>query len=293
MSVRHLGILIICFAIASCGVEDPAESGKTAEEIRIANERDIANWEALNPQDDVQVTPSGLHYVIKEIGNGVRPKLTDTLTLDFDLFLGDGTAYTSTGTAGAPLNIVMDQLVPGLQEGLQLLSVGGSGVFLIPGPLGFMQFPPGIEDDDLLIYFVILRDINFQFEGEEERNAIAQYLEDNSLVPDTITGSGLNIIHVEEGNGEFPTIENTVTVSYHGTLLNGVIFDSSRDRGVDATFALTSVIEGWQEGIPYISKGGKSILIVPSAIAYGNNSPSALIPANSVLVFEVELKDFE
>jgi len=122
---------------------------------------------------------------------------------------------------------------------------------------------------------------------------IQTYMDSNSLVADTITDSGLHVIHLEDGNGEFPTVQNTVTVIYHGTLLNGTVFDSSRDRGTDATFPLTNVIQGWQEGIPFLSKGGKSILIIPSAIAYGSNSPSAAIPANSVLVFEVELIDFE
>jgi len=285
------GLLI--FIMSSCGTDEPSVTGKTAEEIRLANQRDIQNWIAANPGEDVQMTSSGLYYVIGEEGNGVMPTLTDTVTVDFDLFLGDGSPYTSTGATGAPLNIVVDQLVPGLQEGIQLLSAGGSGIFLIPGPLGFATFPDGIEDDDLLIYFVFLRDINNQFAGEAERNEIQAYLDRNSLSPDTITDSGLHIIHLEEGNGEFPTVQNTVTVSYHGTLLNGTIFDSSRDRGVDATFALNSVIQGWQEGIPYISKGGKSILIIPSAIAYGQNSPSSAIPPNSVLVFEVELIDFE
>ena len=279
--------------MSSCGVDEPSMSGKTAEEIRLANQRDIQSWSSSNPNEDVKVTASGLNYVITEVGNGVRPTLTDTVTIDFDLFLGDGTPFTSSGSTGIPLEITVNQLVPGLQEGIQLLSVGGSGVFLIPGPLGFDVFPSGIEDDDLLIYYVFLRDINNQFAGEEDRVKIQSYLDQNSLTADTVTSSGLHIIHLEEGNGEFPTVSNTVTVSYHGTLLNGTIFDSSRDRGVDATFALNTVIQGWQEGIPYISKGGKALLIIPSAIAYGDRSPSSAIPPNSVLVFEVELKEFE
>lgn len=129
--------------------------------------------------------------------------------------------------------------------------------------------------------------------AEAEQIQIQQYLDSNSLVSDTITDSGLHIIHIEKGNGQFPTVNNTVTVSYHGTLLNGTIFDSSRDRGVDAVFPLRNVIQGWQEGIPYVSVGGKAILIIPSAIAYGPNSPSASVPPNSILVFEVELINIE
>ena len=293
VALRSFSFLFAILLMVSCGGNDDPNEGITAAEIQAKNNLEIESWKATNPTITTTTTTSGLVYSILEEGNGVFPALSDTVTVDFDLFLGDGTPYTSTGNAGVPIDIIVSDFVPGLQEGIQLLSVGGSGVFLIPGPLGFTNFPQGIESDDLLIYYVFLRDINYEFAGAAEREAIQMYLDDNSIVPDTITGSGLHVITLEEGNGEFPTINNIVTVRYHGTLLDGTIFDSSRDRGLDATFALGDVIQGWQEGIPYISKGGKAMLIIPSAIAYGNSSPSAAIPPNSVLVFEVELKDFQ
>ena len=293
LAIRFCALLFVFALIVSCGgIDDPNED-ITAADIQAKNTLEIESWKAANPDDITTTTSSGLVYSILEEGNGVFPTLTDTVTVDFDFFLGDGTPFSSTANTGVPIDLKVSDFVPGLQEGIQLLSVGGSGVFLIPGPLGFTSFPQGVQSDDLLIYYVFLRDINFEFAGAAERESIQMYLDDNSLAPDTITGSGLHVITLEEGNGEFPTVNNSVTVEYHGTLLNGTIFDSSRDRGIDATFALNTVIQGWQEGIPYISKGGKAILIIPSAIAYGESSPSAAIPPNSVLVFEVVLKEFE
>lgn len=292
-ALRYIGLLCLLLMLQACGTDNDPSEDLTAADILIQNNLDIENWKASNPTINTITTSSGLVYAILEEGNGVFPTLTDTLTVDVDLFLGDGTPYSSTSTTGAPVDVFATDLVPGLQEGVQLLSAGGSGVFLVPGPLGHVNFPPGIEADDLLIYTVFLRDINYQIARAAEGLAIQQYLDDNALVADTVTATGLHVITLKEGNGEFPTINNTVTVSYHGTLLNGTVFDSSRDRGVDATFGLANVIAGWQEGIPYISTGGQAILIIPAAIAYGNNSPSAAIPPNSVLVFDVELKEFE
>ncbi len=276
------------FFIASCSISDPSESGLSTEEIEAQNELEIAQWAASNPTVDVIRTSSGLAYAIFEEGNGVFPELEDIVTINFDLFLGDGTAFASTGVDGLPIEFPLNSFVPGLIEGLQLLSPGGRGVFLIPSDLGFENHPDGIEDDDLLIYVVDFIDINGQFASELENQAIEAYLTDNNLVPDTITDSGLRMIFLEEGNGNFPTETSMVEVDYHGTLLNGTIFDTTRERAA-VTLGLDMVIEGWQEGIPLLSEGASAIMILPPTIAYGSNSPSAIIPPNSTLVFEVTL----
>ncbi len=291
--LRISAVSLLFFSLISCGSDIASDSGLSPQEIAQKNQLEIEQWLAANPGVDEIRSPSGLVSVIIEEGNGVFPTVEDTVTIDFDLLLGDGTPFTSTASAGVPAILPVMSLVPGLQEGIQLLSVGGSGSFLIPAALGFDQFPDGISNDDLLIYNIILRDINFQFAGQEEQMAIDQYLAENNLVADTITPSGLHFINIEEGNGESPTINSTVTVDYLGTLLDGTIFDTTRDRGNMATFELRNLIEGWQEGITLMSRGGTAIMILPSAIAYGNSSPAPIIPPNSVLVFEVTLIDFE
>lgn len=102
--------------------------------------------------------------------------------------------------------------------------------------------------------------------------------------------SELKIEDLKVGDGEEAKAGDTVTAHYKGTIAQtGVKFDSSYDRGEPATFPLDQVIVGWQEGIPGMKVGGKRRLIIPAAQAYGQQSPSADIPANSDLVFEVEL----
>ena len=121
--------------------------------------------------------------------------------------------------------------------------------------------------------------------GELDDDIILQYIADNNLNAEP-TGSGLYFIINSYGNGKVPNSNSIVTVAYKGTLTDGTIFDQSGVDGI--TFPLTNVIQGWQEGIPLFSEGGSGILLIPSALGYGNQAIGS-IPANSVLIFEVTL----
>jgi FKBP-type peptidyl-prolyl cis-trans isomerase FkpA len=78
-------------------------------------------------------------------------------------------------------------------------------------------------------------------------------------------------------------------VHYHGTLCDGTVFDSSKDRGEPIKFPLSNVIKGWQEGVSMMKEGGKATLVVPPSIGYGDNGSPPVIPPAATLVFEVEL----
>ena len=118
-----------------------------------------------------------------------------------------------------------------------------------------------------------------------DEDIILQYISDNNLNAEP-TGSGLYYVLNTNGNGNVPDINSIVTVAYKGTLTDGTIFDQSDANGL--TFPLTNVIQGWQEGIPLFSEGGSGILLIPSALGYGNQAIGN-IPRNSVLIFEVTL----
>lgn len=108
------------------------------------------------------------------------------------------------------------------------------------------------------------------------------------------TESGLHYIVVKEGEGPSPQKGQMVTAHYHGTLLSGEVFDSSVDRGEPFKFpvGMGRVIKGWDEAFLGMKKGEKRKLILPSSIAYGDRGAGP-IPPNSVLIFDVELIDFE
>ena len=103
------------------------------------------------------------------------------------------------------------------------------------------------------------------------------------------TESGLQYEPINEGDEPMPVDTSTVTVHYHGTLIDGSVFDSSVDRGEPATFKLNQVIPGWTEGLQLMSEGSKYKLYIPAELGYGSRPPSGAIPPNSVLIFEVEL----
>jgi len=100
--------------------------------------------------------------------------------------------------------------------------------------------------------------------------------------------SGIQYIVMNEGSGAIPKASDKVTTHYHGTLLNGTIFDSSVDRGQPATFPVGGVIQGWQEVLQLMKTGAKWKVFIPASLAYGDRN-SGKIPANSTLIFEIEL----
>jgi FKBP-type peptidyl-prolyl cis-trans isomerase FklB len=113
----------------------------------------------------------------------------------------------------------------------------------------------------------------------------------NEGVVETATGLQYQVLTM--GTGEKPTARNTVTCHYHGTTIDGSVFDSSVQRGVPASFPLSAVITGWTEGLQYMPTGSKFRFFIPPHLAYGERQVSALIGANSTLIFDVELISFK
>jgi len=108
------------------------------------------------------------------------------------------------------------------------------------------------------------------------------------------TPSGLKYQVLKQGTGTVsPKATDTVKVHYHGTLLDGTVFDSSVQRGEPISFPLSGVIPGWTEGLQLMKVGDKFKFEIPPNLAYGANSPSPKIPPNSTLVFEVELLEIQ
>lgn len=108
------------------------------------------------------------------------------------------------------------------------------------------------------------------------------------------TASGLKYEVLKHGAGTVsPKPTDTVNVHYHGTLLDGTVFDSSVQRGEPISFSLNGVIPGWTEGLQLMKVGDKFKFEIPPNLAYGPASPSPKIPPNSTLVFEVELLDIK
>lgn len=116
------------------------------------------------------------------------------------------------------------------------------------------------------------------------------FLEENGKKEQVISlPSGLQYEVLVEGNGAKPKATDKVKCHYHGTLLNGTVFDSSVERGQPAVFGVNQVIKGWVEALQLMSEGSKWRLFIPSELAYGEQGAGGSIEPNATLIFDVEL----
>lgn len=126
--------------------------------------------------------------------------------------------------------------------------------------------------------------------AEREKKSSSAFLSKAAAEPGVKkTASGALVTTIKEGKGPSPKASDTVKVHYTGTLTDGTVFDSSVQRGQPATFPLANVIKCWTEGVQEIKVGGKSKLVCPADIAYGDRGSPPTIKPGATLVFEVEL----
>jgi FKBP-type peptidyl-prolyl cis-trans isomerase FklB len=150
-----------------------------------------------------------------------------------------------------------------------------------------------LKDEELIEAFAFLQkraEERMVALSEESAKAGKKFLEDNAKRDGvTTTASGLQFEVVKKADGAQPKATDVVTVHYEGKLTDGSVFDSSVERGSPIDLPVSGVIPGWVEGLQLMHVGEKYKLYIPSELAYGEQSPTPAIPANSVLVFDLEL----
>ncbi|MGK8471282.1 FKBP-type peptidyl-prolyl cis-trans isomerase [Stutzerimonas stutzeri] len=154
-----------------------------------------------------------------------------------------------------------------------------------------------LTDEQLMEAFTFLQTRAEERMAEMNAKAVEagkKFLEENAKREGVkTTESGLQYEVVKSAAGRQPTENDVVTVHYEGSLTDGTVFDSSIKRGSPIDLPVGGVIPGWVEGLQLMHVGEKFKLYIPSELAYGEQSPSPLIPANSVLVFDLELLDIK
>lgn len=167
---------------------------------------------------------------------------------------------------------------------------------LVTGFLDTFNDKPQFTDEELEV-FINEMSAKFQEAKQQQVTELANtnaeagrtYLAENGEREGvTTTATGLQYEVMTQGDGASPTAEDTVRVHYHGTLIDGTVFDSSVERGEPAEFPLNRVISGWTEGVQLMSVGSKYKFYIPSDLAYGPRETGKIKP-NSTLIFEVEL----
>lgn len=158
---------------------------------------------------------------------------------------------------------------------------------------GFNKAAPSVSNDELREAFNTIHERMQSAKQEQFAGAVKEgedFLAKNAEREEiTVTDSGLQYEEVNQGSGDKPTPDSTVRVHYHGTLMDGTVFDSSYDRGEPAEFPVGGVIKGWTEALQLMSPGSKLRIYVPHDLAYGEQGAGAAIGPFSTLVFDVEL----
>lgn len=261
---------------------------------------------------------AGMDYkIIVDAPGDVYPDYGDHLEVHLNTMAGDSVIFdTRTAMdngAPAPLELQKSPFKGDLMEALKHMTAGDSAQVRITID---SLLAAGIPDapwmkrgvDQKLIYNLKVVSVTPKAlkEKQDKENAAKQILIDDKLIQDHLTKgkikakkteSGLYYTIKEEGSGDKAEAGQKVSVNYTGMLLNGEKFDSNTDpqfqhvQPFEFILGTGSVIKGWDEGIALLKKGGKATLYIPSTLAYGPNTPSPKIPANSVLVFDVELND--
>ncbi|NML39298.1 peptidylprolyl isomerase [Chitinophaga sp. G-6-1-13] len=253
----------------------------------------------------VKKTPGGIEYIVHKSGSGAQLKLGDTALMNVTQRINDSILGESRKIVGAaiPVLISKPQNKFDLMEGLALLHEGDSATFVIPwDSLPVNERPPfGKKGDKLKITFAVENKFSASTQKDKDEKAIKEYMEKNKINA-TKNPDGIYIAIQQEGTGATPNTGDTVVVHYTGKLTSGKVFDSSQDSTLRPGMPLEPikfpigqgfVIKGWDSGLKGLKKGTKATLLIPSTMAYGLQGSPPAIPANSILVFDVQLVDIK
>jgi FKBP-type peptidyl-prolyl cis-trans isomerase len=299
---------VLYFYVHLVSVDSPLKMKKDEE---VALKKYIDDNKVINPP-----TSSGIYIVESAPGQGIKIDSGCMVNLHFTVSSVNGKQFFSSMDRPEPLKFVYGQKfdTPGLEEAVGTMKKGTKAKVIVPSSMAFGEMGRGniVPPYATLIYDVVIVDVQTKTEYEKEQadkkkieaqkqesakkdeSALRQkYLQDNKITVKP-TASGLYYIEKVKGTGAQAVAGKKVKVHYKGTLLNGKQFDSSIGKEPYAfTLGKHQVIEGWDEAIAMMKKGGKATLIIPSSLAYGERGMGEDILPYSTLVFEVELVDVQ
>jgi len=270
-------------------------------------------------EPNYKTNENGLQYFFYEDKEGEKAKVGDFLTLNFIYKTDKDSVLRNTWKDGTPIQVIVQSpsFKGGLEEGLQMLSEGDSVTFKMSADSlfkkTFMAPRPDFIDSTSKITFIMKvlkvqnketfekeqaikmeeqrKKMETQMAGQKEVDdkLITDYLATNKLTAQK-TQTGVYYIITKKGKGATPTSGSMVQVHYTGKLLAGDVFDSSVGKDpLEFAIGVGQVIPGWDEGISLLNEGAKATILIPSPLGYGPMAMGDKIPANSVLLFDVEL----
>ncbi len=245
-----LGIAVMAAGLAACSGSGGATGGTST-----------------GGSENLTTTASGLKYVDLVVGTGASPAPTDQVTVNYTGTLQDGTVFDASQMHGGPVTFPLNQVIKGWSEGVGSMKVGGTRKLVIPPDLAYGAQGAGnvIPPNATLTFIVELIDI-------------PKATSDKVTIEDTQVGTGAEAVPGKK-----------LTVNYTGKLQDGTVFDTSVGKQpFEFTLGAGEVIPGWDQGLQGMKVGGKRTLTIPPSLGYGANAVDK-IPANSTLIFDVEL----
>ncbi|MBS2211000.1 FKBP-type peptidyl-prolyl cis-trans isomerase [Carboxylicivirga mesophila] len=270
--------------LASCLKDDYVDYTAIDEEI-------IVNYLAEN-NIEAQRHASGLYYKIIDKGSGAPIggdiSKDEKVTFSYKGYLTNGKVFADT--EGENVTQYLSRLLIGFQIGFPLINREGEIQLFIPSGLAYGNSGAnGVPANSVVIFDVkIDRD-----QSEIDEDILAAFLEENNIEAER-DESGLYYQIIEPGEGSNATDNSIIDASYKGMFMDGEEFET----GTLSRTPLSNLIEAWRVGIPKLKKGGKAVFYCPSQLCYGSSPQydkdgKITIPANSILVFEIELVNFQ
>ena len=272
-------------------------------------------------KNDALKLPGGIKYVInQENAKNVLVKTGDFITFNIQVKNSKDSILGSSYKSGTPAlqEVMTDGKTGSFEDVLLKLHKGDSATVWVSSDSlakkGGQPLPAFIAKGSDIQYTIRIIDVMDKKKAEEvaksmqekqkieqekkaasagavDEKTIKEYIAKKNLKAESI-GNGIYYVRNVAGTGAMPMAGDNVKANYTGTTLDGTVFDSSKGKPFEFPVGTSAVIRGWDEGFLKMKKGEKGILIIPSAMAYGAQSPTPAIKPFSVLVFDVELVDF-
>lgn len=239
---------------------------------------------------DADKTESGLALKVLKQGTGaVKPTATDKVTVNYNGWTTSGRVFDSTEMRGKPSSFVVGNVLPGMSEGLKLMTVGEKRRFWMPENLAFKGAAG--KPQGMCVFDIELLDIQAGPPPELSVQAPPDVKEPPADAEKTKSGLASRVVRAGTGKNH-PKASSTVVVKYVGWTPDGKMFDASALHGGTAEFPLNRVIPGWTEGVQLMVEGEVRRFWIPGKLAYGEaakSGESAGGPPRGMLVFDVEL----